>query len=656
MKISQISKIVSVVLLVVIVAFGAAVSWSLQHLNNAFRMVEFFGQQKDHIYSRINQPIFNYLNNGDATLLGDIEQNLQQLNTAIENNAELSATIKSSLLAILSDVQQSTLDELLAAGKLADPQVLLVNNEQQLSGHLQTLLSYVEKAHAAADRDKQAYWLSIAQSQAGLFNLARARQSLFASRQQSANDSIQHHLQQLKASAATLERLPLLGVMKARTSDEQEFTLGNVKEAEKAEDMAQEPIAEIGFLLNRYEKDLANAQQVRMQKLTSQQNSSRQMQAFQDRLLALEDEITGEYQHYERTMYWIVAICMLLVVAMSVLMLVIKRHLAVIISRISHYVDRLANGDLTAVFTLNSRVEEINRLKIALQKLHDYFTLLISNINRETTVLGGHGKTIVLVADNLETIIASQGKATELAAQQIAQLSNTFKDVAQNAVDSQRATADARILIEQGVEHMNHTYQQVSNLSQVMDETARSLELLQQDANAIEGVLGVIQGFTEQTNLLALNAAIEAARAGDHGRGFAVVADEVRKLASHTAASANQIQSLVDKLNRATKTTVTLMGNQQIVAGNTTQAVQDVHQAFAGIKHSISHISEKSEQIASASMQQSQVAEEIAGSFVQTATLAAQTTHAAKNNKDSARALTDISTNLHQLVAQFQIS
>jgi len=48
------------------------------------------------------------------------------------------------------------------------------------------------------------------------------------------------------------------------------------------------------------------------------------------------------------------------------------------------------------------------------------------------------------------------------------------------------------------------------------------------------------------------------------------------------------------------------MNNQQAAARNTTEAVQDVHQAFAGIKHSVSDISEKSVQIASASMQQSQ--------------------------------------------------
>lgn len=194
MKISEISKLVTFVLIIVLIGFGVAVSWSLNHLNKAFGMVEFFGQQKDKIYIDLNQPIFNYLQSGDTTLLTEIEHNLEKLQNNIQANDALANEVKNTLIQLLNEIQQSALPELTAAGKLAEPQMLLINNEQQLSAHYRTLLAYVEKAGTTASSDQRGYLLAIGQAQSALQTLSRARQSYFLERKQASADNIQNYL------------------------------------------------------------------------------------------------------------------------------------------------------------------------------------------------------------------------------------------------------------------------------------------------------------------------------------------------------------------------------------------------------------------------------------------------------------------------------
>jgi len=530
----------------------------------------------------------------------------------------------------------------------------LVNNEQQLAGHLQTLLDYAERAPAEYTA-KQLYWVTLSQTQTALLSLSRARQSYFASRGNGSPDNVRHYLQQLIAATERIQRLPLLGLLKPQADNEPDFGLALAGKDRPAEDIAVEPVAEIAALAKRYDKELANASQLIAQKKAGQDQAEQQMHALQQRLDGLRGEISAEYQAYERVLYGIVGLCTTVLVAISGLMIYLKRHLAEVIGYISGHVDRLAHGNLRGSVDLSSRIAEINLLKDSLLKLHDYFERLIRNINQESSELNRHGQNILQVAASLETIIADQRLATENGARQMTELHRSFASVADHAAHSQSVTASARDLIDRGLSTMQHTREQIETLDRSNEATGRALERLQRDAAGIGNVLDVIQGFNEQINLLALNAAIEAARAGQHGRGFAVVADEVRKLAAQTAVSAGQIRTLVEKLNAATADTVGLMDGQQSAAKNTAAAVEQVGQVFAGIKDSVASILQQSQIIAETSLQQSQASERIATSFNQTAELARQTSREAQNNKASASAITGINRNLRDLIAQFSI-
>ncbi|MGZ5052680.1 MAG: HAMP domain-containing protein [Methylobacter sp.] len=390
MSIKQISKLVVLTLAVIIIGFALAVSWSLNHLNRAFASVEFFGQQKDKILTEVSQPIFNYLLTGEAMILGDVERTLNQVKAEVEERANLSESLKAPFIGLIDELQQTTLPELTAAGKLADPQTLLINNEKQLAQHLQKLLSYVKEAQNAPQPKKQRYLKLVGDSQAALINLARARQSFFTSRKQMSPDNINRPLQELTALAGELKTLPLLGVMKQQSAASDVLSFAEKTETQPV-DKAIEPISEIPSLLQHYSKDMELAQRIAGDKVAGQAKVNRQLGDLQQRLLKLEAELNSEYQHYEHLMFAVMAVCSLLIVSAvltcifgGVRLLRRVSDLETVMSKIAHTSDlslraeALHNDEIGSMArSFNSMVEQLQETsKLVRQKINDIQTML----------------------------------------------------------------------------------------------------------------------------------------------------------------------------------------------------------------------------------------------------------------------------------------
>lgn len=95
---------------------------------------------------------------------------------------------------------------------------------------------------------------------------------------------------------------------------------------------------------------------------------------------------------------------------------------------------------------------------------------------------------------------------------------------------------------------MSKTSTATDEAYQKVVETGEETKKLLEAAQAMSGIVNLIQKIAEQVNLLSLNATIEAARAGEAGKGFAVVASEVKGLATQVAEATHKIGGEINNI------------------------------------------------------------------------------------------------------------
>ncbi|QDX25769.1 chemotaxis protein [Sphingomonas suaedae] len=127
------------------------------------------------------------------------------------------------------------------------------------------------------------------------------------------------------------------------------------------------------------------------------------------------------------------------------------------------------------------------------------------------------------------------------------------------------------------------------------DQVVRALDEAAERIGTVVGLIGQIAG---KTNMLALNASIEAARAGEAGKAFEVVAAEVKALASQTERMTEDVEGQIREIQDVTR---------QAVSGLTTIAA------------TIGQVAEISDSIAGAVNQQNSATAEISRNIQQTA-------------------------------------
>jgi methyl-accepting chemotaxis protein len=168
-----------------------------------------------------------------------------------------------------------------------------------------------------------------------------------------------------------------------------------------------------------------------------------------------------------------------------------------------------------------------------------------------------------------------------------------------------------------------------------------AMEKIEQSANQIAQIIGVIDEIAFQTNLLALNAGVEAARAGEAGKGFAVVAIEVRELAQRSANAAKEIKQLIQASSGHVGTGVSL--------------VNETGKALSAIQTQVVQINDHIQSIVTASREQSTAIAEINTAVNQMDQMTQHNAAMVEETNAATQGLASEAVNLETLVARFRV-
>ena len=346
---------------------------------------------------------------------------------------------------------------------------------------------------------------------------------------------------------------------------------------------------------------------------------------------------------------------LVLLLAVSVLAWLVIRTIRQAVEQINGTLTRLATRDLSARCPYQGR-DEFGTITGHLNLMSQELGQVIQEIGAATLQVATAAEEASTVAIQTSQNVAQQRLGTDQVVTAIAEMSATVKDVARSTSEAAEGSRQVEANARQGRRELQATIGLVQGLSSQAERTAQIIVELKQESDAISLVLDVIRGIAEQTNLLALNAAIEAARAGEAGRGFAVVADEVRSLAQKTQQSTGSIQQMISHLqrgaDRAAEAMQETLGQVQSGAGNMLRAGE----LLGEIAEGVTLINDRTIQVASATEQQSQVAETISRNVSDIHELVIQVSAGAEQTAVTSRELARLAEQQQALVSRFHVA
>ncbi len=311
------------------------------------------------------------------------------------------------------------------------------------------------------------------------------------------------------------------------------------------------------------------------------------------------------------------------------------------------------HSDLTEVLSLEG-ADEISDMSEATQNLLAKLRLTLEDVGNlavdlETAANEGHQASINTLKQSTQQQMQSEGIAAAAT-----QLGASSEDISRTTDEGLVLVENVTKTADEGQKNVQATADNMYRLADQFDSVESTVSELVKHSTNIGQVLDVIRSIAEQTNLLALNAAIEAARAGEQGKGFAVVADEVRTLAQRTSESTNEIQIMVEALQKYSKVAATSITANREQVDHSVQLSDQAKASLTKIVEELSHLTKANKDIANITSEQQQAVSEVDENVQKVRLLALNVEDQAKDSTNVSLSLKEMASKLQQQLMAFK--
>ncbi|OUL37091.1 chemotaxis protein [Nostoc sp. T09] len=317
-------------------------------------------------------------------------------------------------------------------------------------------------------------------------------------------------------------------------------------------------------------------------------------------------------------------------------------------------VEGAASGDLTvrADVTAGEIGTVADFFNSIVESLRDIVTQVKQAATQVNTAIGSNEAAIRQLAEEALTQAAEITRTLDA----VDHMTHSIQAVAENAQQAAVIANHAAHTATKSGQAMDLTVQNILSLRETVGETAKKVKRLGESSQQISRVVSLINQIAIQTNLLAINAGIEAARAGEEGQGFAVVAEEVGELAVRSAAATQEIEQIVENIQRETSDVVQAMevGTTQVVEG--TRIVEDAKHSLNEILDVSRQIDQLVQSISLATASQVETSQTVSNLMKAIVAVSQRTSDSSRLVSESLQQTVEISQELQETVGTFKVS